>query len=135
MASARNTIQKSLILSALQALDHPTAEQVYAFVVQQNPQVSKGTVYRNLNALVSRGELRRVQLPAGADVYDLTCRPHYHIRCTGCGRVADVELDYLRDLVDRVGSSSGFLIEEHDIWFHGLCADCQKKNDGGKHHE
>ena len=56
----RNTIQRQLVISAVRSLsNHPTAEEVYNRIVLDYPDISKGTVYRNLNSLVDSGLLRR----------------------------------------------------------------------------
>ena len=59
----RNTIQRQLVISAVRSLsNHPTAEEVYNRIVLDYPDISKGTVYRNLNSLVDSGLLRRVSV-------------------------------------------------------------------------
>ena len=96
MKTTRNTIQRELVLSAVLRMKnhHPTADEIYSEVCKEHPAISKGTVYRNLNMLVESGAIRRVALPDGADRFDFEKVPHYHIRCTKCGRVFDVDMPY-----------------------------------------
>ncbi len=123
----RNTIQRQLVMSAVCFLrNHPTADQVFEQVVKTYPDISKGTVYRNLNSLVEDGELLRVCNPNGADRFDHTCRPHYHISCIKCGRFYDVDYGYSQNIDEEVSASTGFQVENHDIFFRGVCPDCQK---------
>ena len=82
----RNTIQRALVLEAVRRFaGHGTAEELYQAVAQRYPHISKGTVYRNLQRLCELGEIRRVEVPDGADRYDRILEDHYHVRCDGCG--------------------------------------------------
>lgn len=61
----RNTIQRQLVIAAVRFLaDHPTAEEVYDRITMEYPDISKGTVYRNLNSLVESGLLSKVSVLA-----------------------------------------------------------------------
>ena len=61
----RNTIQRQLVIAAVRFLaDHPTAEEVYDRITMEYPDISKGTVYRNLNSLVESGLLGKVSVPS-----------------------------------------------------------------------
>jgi Fe2+ or Zn2+ uptake regulation protein len=124
----RNTIQRQLVIAAVRFLaDHPTAEEVYDRITMEYPDMSKGTVYRNLNSLVESGLLGKVSVPSGADRFDHILARHYHIKCTHCGKFMNVEnFDYFHDLDDKLATATGFKMEHHDIVFSGLCPECQK---------
>jgi Fe2+ or Zn2+ uptake regulation protein len=124
----RNTIQRQLVMSAVRFLtNHPTAEEVYDSSTMEYPDISKGTVYRNLNSLVESGLLGKVSVPSGADRFDHILSKHYHIKCTHCGNFMNVEdLDYFYDLDQKVGAVTSYKMEHHDIVFSGLCPECQK---------
>ena len=109
----RNTIQRQLVISAVRSLsNHPTAEEVYNRIVLDYPDISKGTVYRNLNSLVDSGLLHRVSVPSSADRYDHMLTKHYHVQCVKCHRFMNVDdLDYR--------------MENHNIVFQGVCPECQ----------
>ena len=124
----RNTIQRQLVIAAVRFLaDHPTAEEVYDRITMEYPDISKGTVYRNLNSLVESGLLGKVSVPSGADRFDHILAKHYHIKCTHCGKYMNVEdLDYFQDLDQKVAAVTHYKMEHHDIVFSGLCPECQK---------
>ena len=124
----RNTIQRQLVIAAVRFLaDHPTAEEVYDRITMEYPDISKGTVYRNLNSLVESGLLGKVSVPSGADRCDHILARHYHIKCNHCGKFMNVEnFDYFHDLDDKLATATGFKMEHHDIVFSGLCPECQK---------
>ena len=124
----RNTIQRQLVIAAVRFLaDHPTADEVYERITMEYPDISEGTVYRNLNSLVESGLLNKVSVPSGADRFDHMLTKHYHIKCSHCGKFMNVEnMDYMEDLDEKVAAVTGFKMQSHDIVFNGLCPDCQK---------
>ncbi len=118
----RNTIQKNLIRSAVIALDHPTAEDVYQALHIDNPSISRATVYRNLNTMEQNGELRRVIVPDGADIFDKTTGQHYHVKCTCCGSVADITNFSFPPTSSTI---SDYDITGHELVFLGTCPNCK----------
>ena len=124
----RNTIQRQLVIAAVRFLaDHPTAEEVYDRITMEYPDISKGTVYRNLNSLVESGLLGKVSVPSGADRFDHILARHYHIKCTRCGKFMNVEnFSYIPDMDGKVADVTGYKMNHHDIVFSGLCPECQK---------
>ena len=71
----RYSKQRELVMQTVQQLcDHPTAEEIYDKAAQECPNLSLGTVYRNLNSLVEAGRVRRVSIPGKADRFDHTLR-------------------------------------------------------------
>lgn len=123
----RNTIQCALVLEAVNKLRcHPTAEEIYASVAREHPSISRATVYRNLQRLCESGELRKREIPGGADHFDHLLSDHYHVTCERCGRVFDVDMDYLPNLRDSVRDTHGFTLTGCDVVFKGVCPDCAK---------
>jgi Fur family peroxide stress response transcriptional regulator len=124
----RNTIQKKLILDAVEQLGcHPTAEEVYAAVAEAHPTVSKATVYRNLAGLSAEGQLRHIRMPGGAARFDATLAPHFHIECTRCGCICDAMVPEDAALNQSVEQATGFTGATHDIVFYGLCPQCSRE--------
>ena len=123
----RNTIQRSLTLKAVKKLkNHPTVEEIYEEVAKKHPTISKGTVYRNLRELAENGDLYDVEVPGGASHFDHNCHEHYHARCIKCGKVIDVDLPYMYDLIDRIGDKQNFKFTGYDLVFKGVCEQCQE---------
>ena len=124
----RNTIQRQLVIAAVRFLaNHPTAAEVYDRITMEYPDISKGTVYRNLNSLVESGLLSKVSVPSGADRFDHILARHYHIKCTECGKFMNVEnFDYIPDMDEKVAAVTGYKMNHHDIVFSGVCPECQK---------
>ncbi|ADU65901.1 transcriptional repressor [Desulfurispirillum indicum] len=121
------TQQRRVILDVLRSTkQHPSAEWIYNQVRKIIPNVSLGTVYRNLNTLQQEGLVLEMNYGKGQSRYDGTVEPHYHVRCIQCGRIDDVEFDTYDHLHDQVESRTGFSISEHRLEFSGICPDCTK---------
>ena len=121
----RNTIQKKLVLDAVNRLDcHPTADEVYAEVVRTHPTVSKATVYRNLGGLSEEGRLRYIRMPDGANRFDHRLDEHRHIACLCCKRICDVPVMEALSLDEVAARSTGYSNVSHDIVFYGVCPAC-----------
>lgn len=128
MKQQRNTKQRQLVLDAVRARrDHPSADQIYLDVRALDERISRGTVYRNLNILVRRGEVLQVKLPH-TDRFDGQLDKHYHLICTECGAVCDVPLPYNGELDQEAAEKTAYTIERHRMVFEGLCPNCQEKN-------
>lgn len=123
----RNTIQRALVFEAVNKLKcHATADEIYNVIVNEHPNISRGTVYRNLKQLSESGEIRKMEIPGGADRFDHRCHDHYHARCLKCGQVFDVEMEYIKDLEKKIKDTHGFEFSGHDIMFKGICPECRK---------
>lgn len=124
----RKTIQCSLVLETVRKLQrHVTADEVFEEIAKTHPNIGRGTVYRNLQRLSENGDIRKVEVPEGADCYDYILKPHYHIRCVKCGKVFDVDVPYIGDLEKNVEDFHGFTEISHDIMFKGICPACRAK--------
>lgn len=129
MKHTRMTKQKKIILDVLRSTrSHPTADWIYAEARKQIPNLSLGTVYRNLNQLAEMGEIMELNYGSSFSRFDGNPRPHYHLVCEHCGRVSDLELPYLHQLETSAAAVSGAKIHGHRLEFQGICADCQKND-------
>ncbi len=75
--------------------DHPTAETVYLGIKEEFPNISLGTVYRNLSLLSDIGEIQKLSTGIGPDRFDGNPAPHYHFICKHCGDILDLSVDGL----------------------------------------
>jgi len=124
----RQTAQRQAIYEALHDdTSHPTADTVYQRVRQKIKNISLGTVYRNLNRLVSEGAIQEIPVADGPSRYDYRTDKHYHFICDGCGSVCDVNLPFQANLNKQLEASSKLSIRTHQIVFYGLCSACKGK--------
>ncbi len=103
---------------------HPTAEEVYRSLKDDNPNLSLGTVYRNLNQLSEAGILQKIPIADGSDRFDGRTDRHYHMICEKCRRVFDIELDCLEGIPERVMSGEGHKITAVMLNLKGICREC-----------
>lgn len=108
--------------------DHPTADVIYMNVRQQNPNISLGTVYRNLTLLADIGEIQRLRLGDGVDHFDAEMTPHYHFVCSECGNVLDLEMANIDSINDIASVNFPGKIAGHVAYFYGTCPACTKKS-------
>lgn len=127
--TARFSKQRECIMQILSATDsHPTANYIFDRVREQIPNISLGTVYRNLARLCEEGRIIRIESGDAAERYDARTTPHYHIQCVKCGAVADVFIKY-EDRLDAAASEAyDGRIEGHSVMFRGICKKCCEKN-------
>ena len=124
----RNTFQRTATLEAVYELaNHPTADDVYNLVHQKYPQISRTTVYRNLNKLCDSNDLLKVKIFGSADRFDHNLHSHYHFKCDECGDVSDLDMPYIESINEMFANIGGRKVNNHQILFDGLCKDCLEK--------
>ena len=104
--------------------DHPTADVVYMNVRLKQPNISLGTVYRNLTLLADLGEIQRLRLGDGVDHFDADISEHYHFICNDCGGVIDLEMDSISSITDIAQKNFDGCIASHVTHFYGSCNSC-----------
>ena len=122
---AKYSRQRECILKNLQSRrDHPTADMVYESVQIEEPNISLGTVYRNLSFLTENGQILKISTGIGPDHFDGFTEAHNHFVCRKCGRVLD--LDYVADEKIIAYASKNFNgeIKGYDLQCYGTCEDC-----------
>jgi len=108
--------------------DHPTADTVYMNVRKTFPNISLGTVYRNLTLLADIGEIARIRVGDGVDHFDADTSPHYHFICKECGSVIDLDMENMVFINETVNKNFDGLIEGHITYFYGKCGNCSTKS-------
>lgn len=123
----RMTRQRKAILEELRKVNtHPAADEIYEMVKKRLPRISLGTVYRNLERLVSLNLIRKLDAGSGPNRYDGRVENHYHVRCVRCGRVEDINVE-CRPEIERIAKeNSDYEIVGHVLEFTGLCPMCRE---------
>ena len=99
--------QREAIINVLRSTDtHPTAGWIYEKVREEIPNISLGTVYRNLSALSEAGEILSINVGDGYEHFDGDISPHLHLYCRECEKIFDQRLK--SDYIQRVAKESGF---------------------------
>jgi len=127
----RMTRQRKVILEELSKVKtHPTAYDVYEMVRVKLPNISLGTVYRNLEHLSSKGLILKLDIGKGQKRFDATIKEHTHIMCMGCGKVEDIYLQPDPDMSamkDLVQDQVGYKLIGYGIQLFGVCPACRGK--------
>lgn len=130
MATLKYSRQREAIKDFLSTRkDHPTADVVFMNVKEEFPNISLGTVYRNLTLLSDIGEILRLRVGDGVDHFDYTVDPHFHFVCTECNSVIDLEMDNIDTIKEVAGLNFDGHIAGHITYFYGTCGNCMKKNE------
>jgi len=126
----RKSRQREAILRVLRAAAcHPTAEWIYEQARREIPNLSLGTVYRNLRLLKQAGTILELDLAGAASRFDSNTEPHYHLECEECGGIFDIGESVDESIDDRVSGETGYKVNHHYLRFRGLCQDCQRANE------
>lgn len=124
------TKQKKTILEILKnTKTHPTADWIYQEARKVLPDISLGTVYRNLRVLKEQNEILELKYGSAFSRYDGNCENHYHFVCKDCGRVIDVDMDVLYELDEKIEKTKGVIVYYHRLEFYGTCSSCTTKED------
>lgn len=123
---SRHTRQLNVVWEAIKdETSHPTADQIYEKVQGVIPNISLGTVYRNLQKLVAEGKLQVFTL-GRTQRFDPTLKRHEHFICERCGRVYDVFINAKEKIFPSSASLPhvGFTVTSHQLALYGTCKNC-----------
>lgn len=117
----RYSKQRFTILSELSKVDtHPTADEIYEMVKKIIPNISLGTVYRNLGSLCEEGSVLKF-VSEGKEHFDANIRPHIHLCCEKCGAISDI-FDEFSEFTDETLKLNSFKV--NNIIISGFCDNC-----------
>ena len=124
--STKQFRKRNAILQYLQDTKaHPSAETVYADLKQQIPDLSMGTVYRNLNLFCQQGMASVIATVRGVERFDANTEPHVHFICSDCDSVIDLmQMEIPESLRSQAASQSGGEVELSSLSFTGRCCQC-----------
>lgn len=128
--ATRYSKKREAILEALRSTDeHPSADWVYQKLRPEFPDLSLGTVYRNLARFKEEGLIVSVGTVNGQERFDAAVHPHTHFICRTCGAVLDLPGMGPKDLdLDRIARKNGVKIDHHELLFYGECSHCITKS-------
>jgi Fe2+ or Zn2+ uptake regulation protein len=122
------TSQRRAVLDALKGFrGHPSTEEVYLAVKKRNPKVALGTVYQALSVLEEIGLIEAKRWSETPVRYDMNTEPHYDIRCTKCGAVAEIPDVQFEDFAARIRENTPYEITNTSLVVEGVCPACQSE--------
>jgi Fe2+/Zn2+ uptake regulation proteins len=126
----RLTKQRKVILEELCKSDsHPTADELYQTVRQRMPNISLGTVYRNLDFLTEQGQIAKIEYSGSQMRFDALLEFHQHVRCVKCGAISDVFNTVQPPDISSI-EVPGFTLLSSRIEFDGICDKCVQEERG-----
>lgn len=120
----RRTVQRQLVLDAVQRLHHATPEQVHTAIRQTADEVNLTTVYRTLELLEDLGLVTHTHLSHGPPTYHSADDVHLHLVCRSCGGVDEAPTALLDGLAGRLRDERGFETDVGHVALFGVCAGC-----------
>ena len=121
------THQRHVIYEILKNMHgHPSPEEVYARVKRRIPSISLATVYKNLHLFIESGVFHEVSLHHGSLRVETNAKPHYHLVCTSCKSITDIDAAELGFASKERKLRGGFLAQRYSVDVLGLCVNCQK---------
>lgn len=118
--------QRELILKAVKDNTvHPTADFIYDYLKKDNPNLSLGTVYRNLSQLVNHGYIQKVSIPGLPDKFDANVIEHNHMICDVCGNIQDIHSNILKNIPSAISNELDIEITSCTVILHGICKNCK----------
>lgn len=108
---------------------HPTVETIYHNIRKEIPDISLGTVYRNLNFLAKSNRIHKLDFGDGSVHFDFQMKPHFHLFCEKCHQIYDIYCDEenIQAFLQIIQQNNHIQINHTDILFYGICHDCQNK--------
>ena len=123
----RLTTQRQILLEELSKVNsHPTACELYEMVRKRLPRIGLGTVYRNLELMADSGMILKLELGGAQKRFDATTDPHYHVRCSSCGKMEDITVAVQEKITANAVKKTPYDILGHNVEFTGECPTCQK---------
>lgn len=125
MAALKYSRQREAIKTYLMnCKTHPTADTIYSSLREEYPNISLGTVYRNLALLTELGEIARISTGDSSEHYDGDTSLHHHFICTRCHRVMDLPAENMDSVMSTASASAPGRIDFCRANFYGICKDC-----------
>lgn len=122
----KHSRQRDALLTLLKSVkNHPTADWLYEELKKEFPRISLATVYRNLNLLADDGQIVRLECSDGREHFDGNPEKHYHFICRNCSTILDISVNIEKPLSELVKEKDSLSIEDHALFFFGLCGECQ----------
>lgn len=118
--------KRDAILSCVKCTDvHPSAEWVHAQLKSQYPDISLGTVYRNLALFKQQGLITSLGAVNGIERFDGNTDPHVHFICRRCDGVTDLpHIQVPQSLCSQAAAETGGSIDTCHLSFTGICSNC-----------
>lgn len=123
----RKSRQRDRIYELLKSTtQHPTANWIYDNIKDQFPNLSLGTIYRNVNILIEQRLIQKIDFGSTFDRFDANTDEHYHFICENCSAIIDLDIPIDPKLNEKINMKTKFKVYRHNIEFYGKCDKCSR---------
>jgi Fur family peroxide stress response transcriptional regulator len=120
--------KRKLILDFILNNDkHLTADSIYLELKKDNPELSLGTVYRNLAQLSENELIKKVSLNGQTDVFDKNLEKHGHLICDLCNSINDIDISPLEETIKKISEKNNVSMTNYELTLHGVCKICENE--------
>lgn len=124
----KTTPARAAITDFLKASSSPVdVEEIIKFLRSKKLKTNKVTVYRNIELLYKNKAVERLEFGEGKFRYEIKKRHHHHLICTNCGKIKEVEGDFLKKIEEEIYKDKNFKVTGHSLEFFGLCRNCRQQ--------
>jgi Fe2+ or Zn2+ uptake regulation protein len=114
------------VIKYLESINQPVdVAGILKYLEQNQVKADQATVFRMVNQFFEKGIIQRIELGEGKYRYERSSTHHHHLICTSCGRIEDVEGDFISSLEENIKNKNGFSVKAHSLEFFGICKNCQ----------
>ena len=126
MKTAKHFKKRDAILACLRSTnEHPSADWIYAKLKPEYPDISLGTVYRNLTLFKEQGLITSLGTVSGVERFDANTDPHVHFICNSCDAVMDLpQMTVPQELCRQAAQGTGGQVASCQLTFTGTCSQC-----------
>jgi Fur family ferric uptake transcriptional regulator len=126
--SFKATPARVAVMQFLESTEQPVdVQMIINYLKKRNVDADPATIFRMMHDFLQKGITRQIQLLEGKARYELSNKKHHHhLICTSCGKIEEVEGDFLKQMEEEIYKDKKFRVIDHSLEFFGLCADCQK---------
>ena len=130
------TRQRLVVLEAISSCpeEHLSADEIFALVKVDCPEIGLATVYRTIQLLSELHLIDRINFDDGYVRYEMGSafdreqkHHHHHLICSNCGKVISFQDDLLEELEEKIARTTGFEVVDHEVKLYGRCIDCRRK--------
>ncbi|MGA2967807.1 MAG: transcriptional repressor [Candidatus Levyibacteriota bacterium] len=126
--SLKATPARIAVMKFLEVTERPVDTQtIINYLKKEKIDADPATIFRMMNDFLQKGITKQIQFQEGKARYELSNkRHHHHLICTNCGKIEEVEGDFLKQMEEEIYRDKKFRVKDHALEFFGLCADCQE---------
>ena len=129
MPDKRQSKKRDAILNLIRSSNtHVTAQWVYEKLKPGFPDLSLGTVYRNIRQFREEGLVASLGVVNSEEHFDGTAAPHPHVCCRNCRSIEDLDEKVSPALFRNFHAEiPGFTVDLRNTVFYGVCSRCKSE--------